>query len=97
MIQAHLPAGGMGKGSSVVGQDRAQMRERALRGSYMVRVLTRTSGKGRRVVGRARRRVHGAQPISFDEAPGLLRVVHEGPEGRRRRRDDGRRRAQRVQ
>ena len=73
------------------------MRERALRGSYMVRVLTRTSGKGRRVVGRARRRVHGAQPISFDEAPGLLGVVHEGPESRRGRAHDGRRRPQRVQ
>ena len=73
------------------------MGERALRGSYMVRVLAGTSGKGRRVVGRARRRVDRAQPISLDEAPGLLRVVHEGPQGRRRRAHDGRRRPQRVQ
>ena len=90
MIQAHLPAGG--KGGSF-GQDRTQMGERALRGSYMVRVLAGTSGKGRRVVGRARRRVHGAQAVGLDEAPGLLRVVHEGPQGRRGRRDDGRRRS----
>ena len=90
MIQAQLTS--RGKGESF-GQDRAQMRERALRGSYMVRVVAGTPGKGRRVVGRARRRVDRAQPISLDEAPGLLRVVHEGPQGRRRRAHDGRRRS----
>ena len=88
-----MPNLSVGERGESFGQDRAQMGERALRGSYMVRVLTRTSGKGRRVVGRARRRVHGAQAVGLDEAPGLLRVVHEGPQGRRRRAHDGRRRS----
>ena len=56
MIQAQLTS--RGKGESF-GQDRAQMRERALRGSYMVRVLAGTSGKGRLIINRARRRVDG--------------------------------------
>ena len=55
------------------------MRERALGTSQMMRVLARTSGKGRLIIDRARRRVDGAQTISFDEAPGFFRVVHEGP------------------
>ena len=38
------------------------MRERALGTSQMVRVIARTTGKGRLVVDRACRRVHGAQP-----------------------------------
>ena len=73
------------------------MRQSALRTSQMMRVLARTSGKGRLIIDRARRRVDGAQTISFDEAPGFFRVVHEGPQGRRRRAHDGRRRPQRVQ
>ena len=68
------------------------MRQSALCTSQMMRVLARTSGKGRLIIDRARRRVDGAQTISFDEAPGFFRVVHEGPQRSGGRRDDGRRR-----